>query len=243
MPKVVGYHRPASVQEALQLLSQPSAAVLAGGTRVNATPSGSPLIAVDIQSLGLGGITVVAPGRMRLGASVTLQQMVDSADLPDVVRDCARREEPSTLRTLATIGGTVAAGGWESELVAALLAAEAVVGVETLSGAREHRLDAILADCDLLVGTLITSVTISTDGAWGADRTGRTPGDRAIVAAIGRRAGNGSVRVALSGVAPTPLIVQSADGLSPKGDFRGTSEYRKHLATILFARVTEAVSA
>ena len=38
MPKVLEYHRPASLDEAVSLLALPNAAVLAGGTRINATP-------------------------------------------------------------------------------------------------------------------------------------------------------------------------------------------------------------
>ena len=115
MPKVVGYHRPASIEEAVSLLSQPSACALAGGTRVNATPFAHPVIAVDLQLLGLNTVAPAGDGALRIGATTTLQHLVDDLRVPAVLRELARREEPSTLRTLATIGGTVAAGGSESE--------------------------------------------------------------------------------------------------------------------------------
>ena len=243
MPKVVGYHRPASVREAVELLGQPSAAVLAGGTRVNATPFGSPIVAVDIQALGLRSIEPAGPSRVRLGAMVTLQQMVDSSLLPEVLRECARREEPSTLRTLATIGGTAAAGGWESEVVTALLVADAQVTIESRTGSRTVTLPELLADCDLLVGGLITSVDVATDGAWSVDRTGRTPGDRAIVCAVARRGNDGVVRLAASGVSPTPILLSVDTPLTPPADFRGSSEYRGHVARTLLSRVSKAVLA
>lgn len=243
MPKVVGYHRPTSVAEALDLLAQPSAAVLAGGTRVNATPSGSPVVAVDIQSLGLGGLSDLGSGRVRVGAAATLQDLVESTLLPAELRELARREEPSTLRTLATIGGTVAAGGPESELVTGLLAAEAVVAISSRSGVKEVGLEELLANCDHLVGSLVTAVTITVDGRWALARTGRTPGDQAIVSVAGRRAGDGSLRIAVSGVAPTPVLASSGARFAPTGDFRGSAAYRTHLATTLLDRVTKELAA
>jgi hypothetical protein len=49
-------------------------------------------------------------------------------------------------------------------------------------------------------------------------------------------------RVALSGVAKTPILVDAADVVEPPGDFRGSSEYRRALAEILVARALEALS-
>lgn len=243
MPKVVDYHRPASVEEAVGLLAQPNTAVLAGGTRVNATPFAGRVVAVDLQSLGLSGIEEVGGGRLRLGATTTLQALADDPRLPVLMRTLARREAPSTMRTLATVGGTIAAGGWESELLTGFLVCDAQVELRTAAGSRTVTLAELLGDCELLRGTLITSVTLATDGTLAAERTGRTPGDQAIVSAIARRSGAGIVAVAASGVAATPLLVTDTTTLVPPSDFRGTSEYRSHLATVLVARVRKAVGA
>jgi len=243
MPKVVGYHRPATVEEAIGLLAQPNAAVLAGGTRVNATPFANPVVAVDLQSLGLSGIADDGSGALRIGAATTLQQIVDSPSVPALLRELARREAPSTLRTLATVGGTLAAGGWESEFLTALLACDTEVELRSSAGSRTVGLEALLADCELLRGTLITSVTVHADGVLAADHTGRTPGDTAIVSAVARRSPAGAVAVAASGVAATPVRVTNLASLTPPADFRGSTEYRKHLAAVLVARVTKAVSA
>ena len=66
-------------------------------------------------------------------------------------------------------------------------------------------------------------------------------GDRAIVAAFARTTPDGR-RVALTGVAATPVLVQPDDELHPAGDFRGSSEYRRVLADVLMTRVVEAIS-
>ena len=243
MPKVVRYHRPASVEEAVRLLAQPQTAALAGGTRVNATPFVGQVEAVDLQSLGLSGIERVGSTGLRLGATTTLQQMADSELVPELLRALARREAPSTMRTLATVGGTVAAGGWESELLTGLLVCDTTVELRTGSGTSTVNLPALLADCELLRNALITSVTIQTDGSFASDHTGRTPGDQAIVSAVARRSTSGAVTVAASGVAATPVIVADLSALAPHSDFRGSTEYRTHLANILVARVRKAVTA
>jgi CO/xanthine dehydrogenase FAD-binding subunit len=45
-------------------------------------------------------------------------------------------------------------------------------------------------------------------------------------------------------VAPTPVLVDdgSIDALDPPGDYRGSAEYRRHLAAVLSARVREELA-
>jgi len=241
MPQVVAYHRPATVDEAVALLAQPHGTALAGGTRVNAQPFGNPMVAVDLQALGLSYVRPTG-STVRIGATATLQHLADDANLPSVLRELARREEPSTLRTLATVGGTIAAGGWESELLTGLLVCDAAVTLHSTTGTRTVSLPALLADCELLRGALITEVVLNIDGTLAAERTGRTPGDQAIVSAVARRS-NGVTTVAASGVAVTPILVTDTATLQPPADFRGSSAYRKHVAGILVARVIKAVEA
>ncbi len=243
MPKVVEYHRPTSVEEAVGLLAEPSAAVLAGGTRLNATPDGAPVVAIDIQALGLSGIDLGADGRLRIGATATLQQFADSDSVPEGLRDLARREVPSTLRTLATIGGTVAARESNSHLLAGLLVHDAVVGLKSADGSAERPLATVLTDAAVLVGALITHLTIATDGVFAHERTGRTPGDDPIVAAAARRSPDGVIYLALAGVAATPVLLEDHTSLDPPSDFLGSTEYRRHLAEVLTDRVRKAVSA
>jgi len=45
-----------------------------------------------------------------IGAMTRLQELVDSDDVPSVVREAARHELPSTLRAQSTIGGCIASG-------------------------------------------------------------------------------------------------------------------------------------
>lgn len=241
MVTVTAYWRPSTIEEALGLLHRPGAVVLAGGVQLNGGPSGAAVEVVDLQALALTGVVRGGGDTLRIGAMATLQDLLDSDDAPEVVRAAARREQPSTLRAQATLGGCVATGHAESELLAALLVHEAVVEVTTGDDAEEVPLERLLAGLPIRAGRLVTAVTIRTDGRAAAFRTARTPADRAIVSAWARRSDEGR-RLALTGVATTPVLVQPDDVLDPAGDFRGSSDYRRALAAVLLARAVEAIA-
>jgi len=235
MARVLAYHRPGTIDDAVGLLQRPGAVPLGGGTQVNSALGSSPIEVVDLQGLALDRIMPLRAGRLAIGAGVTLQALSLSRDVPPVVREAARRELPSTLRAMATVAGTLVSAEAESELVAALLAYEATVDFVGPTGATAIDLTELLADPALCKGSLITTVTIETSGVAQAARAGRTPADRPIVAAVARRA-EGRLLLALSGVASTPILVADVEALDPPGDYRGSSEYRKALAKVLAAR-------
>ena len=242
VPLVTAYHRPASMQEALDLLSSPQRVALGGGTMLNADREPSDLEAVDLQALGLDSITALDGGLVRLGATATLDDIRRCELLPDSLRDLARAEQPSTMRTLATVGGLVAKGSAESVLLAALLAHEGQVELASPGDAGpSQRSLAELLSAGLAPGSLITAVTVDSSGSTATASTGRTPADVPIVAAYGRRT-EGFVTMALTGVADHTVLVDVYDptaGLEPAADFRGSREYRLHLAGTLTARVMQ----
>ena len=242
MPLVTAYHRPGSLREALELLSSPRRVALAGGTTLNADREPSDLEAVDLQALGLDGITADPGGRVRLGATATLDAVRRSDLVPGGLRELARAEQPSTLRTLATVGGLVAEASGESVLLAGLLAHDAQVELAGPgdAGPSQRTLAELLA-AGISPGSLVTAVTVDPAGRTAYAGTGRTPADVPIVAAFGRRT-DGFVAMALTGVAEYPVLVDVHDptaGLDPAGDFRGSREYRLHLAATLTDRVMQ----
>jgi carbon-monoxide dehydrogenase medium subunit len=234
VPLVAAYHRPTSINEALSLLAEPNRIPLAGGTVINADRAASKLEVVDLQALGLSEI--VAEGdQVRIGATATLAAITGSDDIPDWLRAIAKAEAPSTLRTLATIGGAIVVGSGDSVLLAALLVSDAEVDI---TGVGAQPLAAVLAE-GVAAGSLVTSVTITTEGQGAIAATGRTPADVPIVAAVAHSSGS----LALTGVAPTPVLVDASDptsSLDPPSDFRGSAAYRMELARVLSARAEEA---
>ena len=93
MANVVGYHRPASMDDALALLAAPAPRrlVLAGGTVVNTDRSPEPVEVVDVQALGLSGIALDGD-RLRIGAATTLALLATDESTPGLLAELARRE-------------------------------------------------------------------------------------------------------------------------------------------------------
>lgn len=240
MPLVRAYHRPDTIDDALALLAEvPERVILGGGTAVNADRSPGDIEVVDLQALGLSGVATDGD-RVRIGAATTLHTLSRSDQAPQLLRMLARAEEPSTMRTISTVGGSVASRSWESVLLAGLLVHDAQV---ELAGAPAQPLADLLAG-GVPTGAIITAVTVQAGGETAHAATGRTPADTPIVAAVGRATEAGVV-VALTGVAAAPIVVNPSNpaaGLQPPEDFRGSAAYRTELAAVLSARVVEELS-
>lgn len=235
---ITRYHRPTTLGEAVALLENPDAFVLAGGTAINGDPSLARSDAVDIQSLDLSGIES-GDDSVRIGSMTRLQDIVTSPLVPRLIAELAHREAPNTIRNAATIGGIIGTNDSESELLVGLLAFGASVRVAWATSDVDHSLDEILADPRLVDGAIMTSISIDAGGIASAHRTGRTPRDRPIVAVAGHKDEGGAIRFALTGVDSRVVVVPVADiaNLDPPSDFRGSSEYRRRLASILAGRV------
>jgi len=259
MPSVIAFHRPQTLDDAADLLKQSNSRALVGHpnlvpTLLASTEEG--VEAVDLQQLGLDTVSMSDEGLV-LGAMATLSQLIENDNMPDSLRELAKREQPSTLRPQATVGGALAAGDNESLLVAALLAMNAKVTVRDAATADPTQTESVAqylahpANHD----RLLTEVRVQAPGSLAVATTGRTPADTPIVAAVGRAhhdggdsGSNGFATVALTGVADTVVAVtiegstdddvaNAVSDLAPAADFRGSSEYRRHLAVTLTRRV------
>ncbi len=240
---IVGYKRPDSVDEALELLAEPDAVIMAGGTVVTAATHRSPIVVIDLQAVGLKSIEA-EDGAIRVGAMTNLQDIADSESVPAVLRDLAHRNAPNTIRNVATIGGTIAAAHPLNEFLAGLLAFGSSVSIANTASTATHPVDEVLANPGLVAGGIITHITIPTEGIAASARTARTPMDKPIVAAVAHSDATGSLQLALTGVGSTPLLVDpdSIGRLDPPSDFRGSTEYRIELAEVLARRVIGMVA-
>lgn len=249
MARISRYWRPGSISEALEL-ERRGAVVIGGGTEVVPSVGTEPVEVVDLQDLGLDGIERVGRDCLRIGAAASLQELADTSGVPEVVREAARRARPSILRSQATVGGCIMSAGPESELMAALLAHDAVVRAVAPEGVVELELSSLLHDRSCVKGTILTDVTIQTAGVCVAERTARTRADPAIVAAVCRRREDGTMRLALSGVSASPVAVAATSEtlseelsmLETPEDFRGSADYRRRIAAVLAKRVLEKVA-
>ena len=154
IPAAFRYARPATIEEALGLLSEPDAKILAGGQSLLPLlrlRMAEPGLLVDLEDIGeLKGIREV-PGGIWLGAFVRHAELKQSAPWR-VLREAAEMTGDRQVRQLGTIGGAAAHADPAGDLPAALLALGAVVEVLGPSGLRE------LPICEFFLGPLTTAL-------------------------------------------------------------------------------------
>jgi len=238
---IVAYHRPTTLPDALRLLAEDHRVALAGGVHLRHDPSGKRVDLVDLQAAGLDAIDS-DDSTLTVGATVRLRTLADDVRVPALLRDTATAEQPSTLRSLATVGGAVATAFDDSLLLAALLVHDAVVRVASHDGGERSVTLAELLASGLTSRELIVDVTVATSGSGSTARTGRTPRDRPIVGVAGRRVtgSEGDVTVlAACGLGSTPQLFgpDTVNSLQAVDDHRATASYRLHLAEVSAGRV------
>ena len=248
MPSVLAYHRPQSLDEAQKLASQKNTFIIGGGTLVIPDVLSSPTkeaVIIDLQAVGLTGIFSELSGgqsSVKIGAMTRLSELIGNEKIPMIVHELSSKELPSTLRTQATIGGTIADRNGESILLSGFLAlnAEIEINCETWIPLNQflqsEPLEGIITALRFNIPTAESETSFHS--------VGRTPMDVPIVSGIGYAQSNGNLQVSLTGVSKIPVLVKSDDdieNLDPESDFRGSSAYRKHLASVIFSRITEEV--
>jgi carbon-monoxide dehydrogenase medium subunit len=222
------YCVPATVDEALDLLARhrEEAKVLAGGQSLVPLLNyrlARPRVVVDINRLPLDGISV-RDGHLRLGAltrHATLEESPELARLCPVLGDAARLIGNVRVRTLGTLGGSLAHADPAAELPMVMVALDAAL---TLQGPRGRRTVGAreffkgYLTTALEAGELLTEVDVPVmRGAGHAiEEFARRAGDFAVVAvtAVVSLDGGGRIddaRLAFAGVAPTPVRARSAE--------------------------------
>ena len=248
MSSVLAYHRPESLDEAQKLASQINTVLIGGGTlvipEVHSNPT-SEVEIIDLQAVGLAGISSeLIDGRssIKIGAMTRLSDLIGNHEIPTLLQELSTRELPSTLRTQATMGGTIADRNGESILLSGFLTLGADIEV---NGADWIPLSQLLQSKS--IEGIITAVKFqvpSPQSKTSFQSVGRTPMDTPIVSAVGISDPKGNPQISLTGVAEVPVFINEVadlENLKPQSDFRGTSNYRKHLASILYSRVAKEV--
>ena len=264
------YHRPTRLEEALSLAGQ-GVIPLAGGTRLFASDREVPNV-LDLSALGLGRIETV-DGDLRIGTMVTLQDLIDSplahAATAGLLPAAARAHSASRmLRGMATVGGEAVHGAHDSEVVAALLALNAIFEVALPSGPLESPALRFLRDPeeDLGEGGLLQSLMIPgvPEGA-ALERVAVLPSAPALMAVAVTISFAGEkcarARIALTGLNVRPARIPEAearvegstgdaaalqrclDQIAARAQFRGDAHapatYRRDVALVLARRALE----
>jgi len=241
------YYRPATLDEALELLKQ--GVPLAGGTRL--TPGRRELNGViDLQAIGLD--TICQEGdRLKLGAMVTLQDMLENEAVPQALRDAARREAGWHIRNAASLGGILHAADGRSHVLTALGACD--VTVQVMPGEKSMSLEAYLAYRMTETVHLVTGVEVMLPQRLSISYVARSPADRPIllVAAAVHTDATGDVYMALGGCGPQPAMMRvnevteaakAAEAVfSAAEDVWASAEYRTSAGRSLAMRLFEEV--
>jgi CO/xanthine dehydrogenase FAD-binding subunit len=248
------YHRPKTLDEALALLNQPNRMPLGGGTLLS-RPTTDAIEVVDLQSLDLG--TIQQQGNsLKIGATVTLQEFLESERCPEALKTPIRLEAPLNLRNAATIAGTLVSCDGRSTLVSALLALDARMEEVRLGHSSIESRTSNLGDflpLRNLQGTLITSISLPLNTKSAFEYVSRTPADKPIVCAALARWNSGRTRLVLGGYGTSPLLAMDgteAEGLETAArnafheasDDYASAEYRMDAAATLAKRCLESIS-
>ncbi|KPL06393.1 hypothetical protein AMJ86_08610 [bacterium SM23_57] len=249
---IIEYHRPDMIDETLSLLSRksPTTVPLGGGTSLT-RPSSESFAVVDLQELGLNKI--VKTGReINIGATVTLQQLLEVDDLLPALKKTIRLEATYNIRNSATTAGVLVGADGRSPFSTGMLALSArllflpgneQVFLGDFFPLRDHYRD----------GRLITSIVIPTNIKLAYHYVARTPADLPIVCASVAQWPSGRTRVALGGLGPSPVLAM--DGPDPSGaelasrsvfeeavDHWAGSDYRSEIAGILVKRCLDELN-
>lgn len=240
------FFRPASVDEASRLKNQygSEAVFMAGGSKLNATPTRTAkTIAISVSGLGLTGIEAKG-GQLHIGATATLQQLIDSTLVPSALREAAGFVYSRNVRNQATIGGEISAVQAEAVLLPILLVMDAKVA---LADGRTVYLEDYL---DGARDTLVTAVILPQPALCCATRKiARSAAGLSVVIAAVALAGDGQ-RIAIDGVLARParlheiekrgltdvaLELAVGEAVAPVEDVRGSVAYKRYIAGVVVA--------
>lgn len=243
---ITNYHRPQTIEEALNLLKQPATLPMGGGTVLNSPKyKDQEISVVDLQALDLNHIHQTGH-ILEIGATATLQQLLEDAHTPAALVQAIRQEATLNIRNAATAAGTLIACDGRSAFATMMLAFDAKL---TITGDSSSTIS-LTEYWALRPGGLITRIDIPSNVKSAYQQVARTPADLAIVAAGLVQWNSGRTRLALGGYGKLPLLAMDgteADGLESAAsnafheaaDQWAGAEYRADVAATLARRCLE----
>jgi carbon-monoxide dehydrogenase medium subunit len=196
-PAPFAYHRPDTLEEALDVLARygGDAKPLAGGQSLVPAMNfrlAQPSVLVDLNRIGtLAGVAAV-DGGLRIGSMTrhrVLEQSPLVARLAPLVTETMPFVAHLPIRTRGTLGGSLAHADPAAELPAVMLALGATIGVRSRDAARTVPASEFfvgLFATSLAPGELVVDVTVpamSPGSGWAVDEVSRRHGDFALAGA------------------------------------------------------------
>jgi carbon-monoxide dehydrogenase medium subunit len=261
----VAYARPATVDEAVALLSgNEGARALAGGqTLVNVMKqrAATPDVVVDLADVKeLRAIRFGVDGRLELGAMVTLAQLIDSSEVEvarPILAEVVATIADVQVRNRGTVGGNVCVNDPTNHLPPLFVALGATMTIRGPGGEREVPAEEFFVGVYLTAvgeGELLTRISVPPRGQGVGDGFAAvTIGVHGTcIANAAATVSSEGVRLALGCVSATPVLVTPADpgpetvkeavrvaALDPLGDVHASADYRRHLAETCAVRAAD----
>jgi len=269
---ITAYHRPQTLDEALTLLTQPNTLPLGGGTLLSHTstsptaPLGAAgdIEAVDLQLLGLNSLNK-SGNNLELGATLTLQELLESEHCPAALKSALKLEAPLNIRNTATVAGTLVACDGRSTFACVLQAMDAKITIKSKQKEGETIAIGEFLPLRNIQGALITSISIPANIKLAFEYLSKTPSDKPLVCAAVAQWNSGRTRLALGGYGKSPMLGMDgteADGIDASSpdlilrsaqaaaknafheatDEYASAEYRMDVAAILAKRCLKQFS-
>jgi aerobic carbon-monoxide dehydrogenase medium subunit len=259
----VGYARPASLAEAIELLAaNDGARALAGGqTLINVMKAraGSPDALIDLGRIAeLRGIELGADGTLEIGAMTTYTEIADSSEArarPILGEVCAQIADVQ-VRNRGTIGGNICTNDPTNHLPPLF----AALGAEmTIAGSEGSR---TVSAADFFLGVYMTAVgqgevltKIRVPAGRGDGFAAVTLGVEGTCIVSAAASLNGSLKVAIGCVDAVPVVLEPSSAsaedvraavqqaaFEPPSDVHASADYRRHLAEVLAVRAASQAS-
>ena len=241
---ITDYYRPETLPKALELLKEPDALPLGGGTHLSQIRSAS-IKVIDLQALSLNALNKKG-NNLEIGATATLQQLLENEHTPDALKTALKLEAPLNIRDTATVAGALVTADGRSTFATAMLALDAKLSVQP--DEEEIEIGSFLPlRTENLRGKLITAITIPLNAKLAFESVARTPADKPIICVALARWPSGRARLALGGYGKAPLLAM--DGTEAEGieaaarnayheaaDEWASAEYRMGVAATLAKR-------
>lgn len=249
---IVEYHRPHSVEEAIELLtkSELKSVLMGGGTTINRY-SREPFAVVDLQDIGID-LLQKKGNWLEIGACVTLHKLAEQTDIQEHLVAAIHHQASLNIRHVATVAGALVSSDGRSPLALAMLALDASLSIEP--GNEQLALGDFLALRErTLQARLITKIKIPLNVYLVCEYVARTPADLPLIAAAVARWPSGRTRVVLGGFATSPMLAldgpsgggestAAANAYSHAGDQWASAEYRQEMAGRLVTRCISALT-
>lgn len=247
---IIEYHRPSTVDQALQLLTRPTpkSYPLGGGSWLSRKRD-EDFAVVDLQGLKFDEIEEEA-GRLAIGATVRLQKLVEMRNVPGWLKAACMREASRNLREMSTIAGTLVGADGRSPLAMALLACDA--RFQVLPGDVELTTAEFFATRKSPAKPwLIAKVLVEREFEVRSEFVARSPLDVPLLGVVAAFLPDGVIRIVIGGFDESPVLVYEGtdvmqaksalhNTLKASGDQWASAEYRQAAAAAILDRLLQS---